>query len=130
MPVSDVTAIPRPASPQPFVETGHLPIEGSTRHGRFLVSASTAAPVSVTNVPAWHAPAVIPPADYSMGARLPFTVVAGGGILRQAEPDPDYDAGTPRRVTLATYSKQKDEEGRVSTIFTHTSDGPQRSATD
>ena len=127
MPVSDVTAIPRPASPKPFVETGHLPIEVSARHGRFLVSSSTPAPVSVTNVPAWHAPAVIPPTDYSMGSRLPFTVVAGGGILRQAEPSPDYDAGRPRRVMLAAFSSQMDGQGRISSIITRTDDGPQDS---
>ncbi|WNH47937.1 hypothetical protein PDM28_14820 [Stenotrophomonas aracearum] len=124
MPVSDVPANPRPVSPKQFVETGHLPIEGSTRHGRFLVSFSTPVPVSVTNVPAWHAPAVIPPADYSTGSRLPFTVVAGGGILRQAEPRPDYELEWPRHVMLAPFSTQMDDQGRVSSIITRTEDGP------
>jgi len=68
---------------------------------------------------------VIPPTDYGPGTRLPFTIVAGGGILRQAEPRPDYDA-RPRHVMLAPFSTLVDGQGQVSEIFTRTSDGPQK----
>lgn len=107
--------VPKPTAPP---VDGHEPILQAAPSAQRSETAVAARPkpALVTNHAALQAPAVIPPADYTVG-RFQVSPVA---TVRQAEPPADYGP----KVTLSAWSTRIGPDGEKTRVPTRTMDGP------